>query len=362
MRGNRQNPPARAACPRLLGLATAVPAFRLRQADVQARADVLFDRRSSEIDRLIGVYANAGIRWRYSCVPLEWYERPHGWAEKNRLYLDNAVDLLARATHACLAQAGLDGGDIDGIVAVSTTGVATPSLDALVVERLGLRRDIWRLPVFGLGCAGGVLGLARAAAMARAAPGQRILFLVAELCTLTFRRTDQSKSNIIATALFGDGVAAAIVAGADVADGDGPALTAWGEHRWPDSLAVMGWRVEDDGLAVLFSRDIPALVRADLRAAAQTFLARHGLALDDIDGFVCHPGGAKVIAALEDAFGLPEGAMAAARGVLRDYGNMSAATVLFVLERLLGDNASGRHLMSALGPGFTAGFLTLELG
>lgn len=342
--------------PRLLGLATAVPPYRLRQSEVMANADRLFDRRTSEIERMLGVFANAGVESRYACVPLQWYERPCGWAEKNRLYLDNAVALLEQASLEALAAAGLEVGDVDGLVAVSTTGLATPSLDALLMERLGIRRDAWRLPVFGLGCAGGVLGLARAAQMAQAAPNERILFLVVELCTLTFRRTDQSKSNIIATALFGDGAAAAVVG----CTGDGPGLTCWGEYCWPGSLEVMGWRVEDDGLGVLFSRDIPALVRTELRTATDAFLARHRLSLRDIDGFCCHPGGAKVVAALEEAFGLPEGAMAETRAVLRDYGNMSAATVLFVLERLLDRRAPGRHLMSALGPGFTVGFLTLE--
>jgi alkylresorcinol/alkylpyrone synthase len=342
---------------RLLGLATAVPPFRLRQADVMAKADQLFDRHTSEIERMLGIFANAGIESRYGCVPLEWYERPHGWAEKNQLYLDNAVALLARAGLEALAAAGLEVHDVDGIVTVSSTGLATPSLDALLMERLSLRRDAWRLPVFGLGCAGGVLGLARAAQMAQAAPEQRILFLVVELCTLTFRRTDQSKANIIATAIFGDGAAAAVVG----CNGEGPALTHWGEHCWPNSLDVMGWRVEDDGLGVLFSRDIPALVRSEMRAVTVAFLDRHRLSLDDIDGFVCHPGGAKVVAALEEAFGLPDGAMAEARAVLREFGNMSAASVMFVLQRVLRERPSGRHLMSSLGPGFTAGFLTLEM-
>lgn len=345
-----------APVPRLLGLATAVPPFRLHQAEVAAWADMIFERGASDIARMLAVYDNAGIECRYSCVPMDWYGAPHGWSEKNRLYLENAVALLERATGRCLAAAGLRPADIDGVVCVSTTGIATPSLDALLMDRMAFRRDLWRLPVFGLGCAGGVLGLARAAALARAEPSERILFLVVELCALTFRNNDQSKSNIIATALFGDGAAAAVVG----CDGEGPALTAWGEHCWPRSLEVMGWTVEEDGLGVLFSRDIPALVRADLRAAAEAFLAQHGLSLGDIDRFACHPGGAKVVAALEDAFGLAPGAMVEAREVLRDYGNMSAATVLFVLERLLAGRRGGRHLMSALGPGFTAGFLTLE--
>jgi alkylresorcinol/alkylpyrone synthase len=342
--------------PRLLGLATAVPPHRLQQSDVIARAEKLFDRDASEIERMMGVYGNAGIESRYSCVPLEWYEQPHGWTEKNRLFLEHAVDLLERATGDVLGQTGLDAADIDGIVAVSTTGIATPSLDALLMERMGFRRDVWRLPVFGLGCAGGVLGLARAAAMAAGAPKQKILYLVVELCALTFRRSDQSKSNIIATALFGDGAAAAVVS----CEGDGPEISAWGEHCWPDSLEVMGWQVEDDGLGVVFSRNIPNIIRSDLRAATEAFLQANGLALPDIASFICHPGGAKVIEALEDAFGLVRGAMAEGRSVLRDFGNMSAATIMFVLQRALGAAAPGRALLHALGPGFTAGFLLLN--
>jgi alkylresorcinol/alkylpyrone synthase len=341
--------------PHLLGLTTVVPRYRMTQSDVMARVRRVFAHNSSEIERMMGIYGNAGIECRYSCVPLDWYEKPHGWGEKNRLFLENAVDLLERAARQVLDQTGLAVEDIDGIVAVSTTGIATPSLDALIMERMGMRRDVWRLPVFGLGCAGGVLGLARAAAMAKAAPQHKILYLVVELCSLTFRRADQSKSNIIATALFGDGAAAAIVS----CEGDGPEISAWGEYCWPDSLDVMGWEVEDDGLGVVFSRNIPALVRSDLRAAAENFLSGHKLALSDIANFVCHPGGAKVIDALEEAFGLAPGGMILGRDVLRDFGNMSAATIMFVLRRTLDAALGGRKLMSSLGPGFTAGFLVL---
>jgi alkylresorcinol/alkylpyrone synthase len=374
--GQPQRGRASEAPPRLLALATAVPPVLLRQAEIVARAGYLFDRNAAELERLLPAFANAGIATRYSCVPLDWYERPHSWAERNRLYIDNALDLLDQAATDSLARAGLSPAEIDAVVTVSTTGIATPSLDARLVDRLGLRPDVVRLPIFGLGCAGGVLGLARAAALARAlpearalpgaraTPGARVLLLVVELCALTFRRADQSKSNIIAAALFGDGAAAAIIGPADGAGGL-LAVAASGEHTWPDSLDVMGWQVEDDGLGVLFSRDIPNLVRGQFRPALDGFLARQGLTLGDVDGFVCHPGGAKVIAALEETFGVPEGRLRIAREVLRDYGNMSAATVLFVLERMLrpapthGD-LPRRLLMTALGPGFTAAFQLLE--
>lgn len=320
-----------------------------------ARARVLFDGRDSEeLTRLLPVFANAGIETRYSCVPLEWYEESHGWAEKNRLFLDNAVTLMETAALDCLGTVGLDVADVDAIVSVSSSGIATPSLDALLAERLHMRRDLQRLPIFGLGCAGGVLGLARAAAMAQASPGCKVLLLVVELCGLTFRRSDQSNGNLVATALFGDGAAAALVS----TDGDGPALTSWGEHTWPDSLQVMGWRVEDDGLGVQFSREIPALIRDRFRPVLDDFLERQGLVLADIGHFLCHPGGAKVMDALERVFGMPPGGLVLSRDVLREYGNMSAATVMFVLEKAKGVHE--RSLLSALGPGFSAGFMIIE--
>ncbi len=342
--------------PRLLSLATAVPPYRLEQRDVMKIAARLFDGAFIDLDRLLGVFANAAIETRYSCVPIDWYMDDHGLAERNALYLEHAVTLIERAAADGLAAAGLTAEDIDLIVAVSTTGIATPSLDALLMERMPFRRDVQRLPIFGLGCAGGVLGLARAAAFARAEAGNRVLFLVVELCALTFQRADLSKSNLIAIALFGDGAAAGVLSRA----GEGPAITGWGEYTWPRSLDIMGWNIVDEGFGVLFSRDIPTLVRGKIRAATETVLARQGLALGDIDSFICHPGGAKVIDALEEAYGLPPGGLEHSRAVLRDYGNMSAATVLFVLDRALKAAGGRRHLLSSLGPGFTAAFLTLE--
>jgi alkylresorcinol/alkylpyrone synthase len=345
------------ALPRLVSLATAVPRHVLRQDEVRERARLIFGAAAERFERLVPVYGNAGIETRYSCVPIDWYLEPHGWRDRNGLFVEHATELLERATRACLERAGLSVGDVDAIVAVSTSGIATPSLDALLMERMAMRRDIRRLPIFGLGCAGGVLGLARAADLARAFPKERVLFLVVELCGLTFRRSDHSKSNVIATALFGDGAAAAIVS----CDGSGPVLAGSGEYTWPDSLEVMGWRVRDDGFGVLFSRDIPALVRNDYRAAVDRFLAQHRLAIGDLEAFICHPGGAKVLAALEEAFALPPDGLDHSRAVLREFGNMSAATVLFVLERAWrGGGLPRRALMTSLGPGFTAGFLLLE--
>jgi alkylresorcinol/alkylpyrone synthase len=217
------------------------------------------------------------------------------------------------------------------------------------------------LPVFGLGCAGGVIGLSRAAALAQACPGQWVLFLCVELCGLTFRSGDDSKANLIGTAIFGDG-AAALLLRTPCRDGHPVAeVRGAGEYTWPDTRDIMGWRVEDDGLGVVFSRNIPHLVRTKLRAVTDTFLEGHSLKLEQLAGVLCHPGGDKVLAALEGALDLDSDALRHARDVLRTKGNMSAVTVLAVLERAVANGDTGLHLMTALGPGFTAGMALVDL-
>jgi alkylresorcinol/alkylpyrone synthase len=342
---------------RILAVSTAVPRFALDQDDVIRRISLALGPRSREIVRLLPMFGNTGIHRRYSCVPIQWYEKMHHWPERNRIYLDSALDLLESATRRVLERARRRAEEIDTIVTVSTTGIATPSLDALLAERMQLDRRVRRLPIFGLGCAGGVIGLARAATMACSKPRSLVLFLVVELCALCFRRDDFSKSNIVATALFGDGAAAALLS----CEGNGPSIVGSGEYTWPETLDVMGWEVTEDGFKAIFSRDIPELVTTKLHDVAVAFLAQNGLRLADVDCFVCHPGGAKVVDALEVAFELEAGALQGSREVLREYGNMSAATVMFALERTFdGKDPWRRALVSALGPGFTAGFALLE--
>src|SRR5262249_40239730 len=222
----------RTVSPRLCSLATAVPQHRVSQSDIVGMSTHAFDRERSEIDRMIPVFGNAGIETRYLCMPGEWYLQPHGWVERSRLYVEHSVDLLAEVAQKCLVDADCGVEDVDAIVTVSTTGICTPSLDALLIERLGMRRDTHRLPLFGLGCAGGVIGLSRAAEMAVARPSRRVLLLVVGLCSLTFRFGDNSKSNIVAAALFGDGAAGLLINGA----GDGPLLGDGGEPTRPGSL------------------------------------------------------------------------------------------------------------------------------
>ena len=343
---------------RLTGIATAVPAFKLDQADIMARAaQILPGVDETALTKMLPIYESTGVKTRYSCVPAEWYENSHSWEDKNRLYMEHAVDLLEQVTKCVAEKADIPLSDIDAIVAVSSTGIATPSLDAHLIERLPFRRNVERSPLFGLGCAGGVIGLSRAATIARSDPAKTVLLLVVELCGLTFRRDDSSKANIVATALFGDGAAALLLSCSE----NGPAFEFGGEYSWPQSLDVMGWKVEDDGLGVVFSRDIPTLTRNEFKRVASEFLRSHELTYDDVDQFACHPGGAKVLEALEEAFDLPFGSLVTSRDILRDYGNMSATTVLFVLERLLAQNKQGRFLLSSLGPGFTAAFQTMNV-
>ena len=351
--------PRGAPAPYLISLATAVPPFDLSQDDVADRAAMLFGSGEGEFHRLAPVYRNARIDQPHACVPLDWFLEAHSFPERNALFLEHATGLLVEAATRALAQARLRADEIDAIVTICSSGIATPALDARVMAHLGFRPDVQRLPVFGLGCAGGVMGLSRAAAMAMSAPTSNVLLLVVELCSLTFRRQDRSKSNIVATALFGDGAAAAVITCRPEAAAVTGALKLgpWGEHTWPDSLDVMGWDVAEDGLKVVFSRDIPKLVRDDLRPVVEACLARNGIAFGEIDAFVCHPSGAKVIDALEDCFELPAGALVHARDTLRDHGNMSAATVLFVLRAAMDEKPEGARLMTTLGPGFTAAMM-----
>ena len=340
-------------------IATAVPPFALEQADVAARVNAQFSR-SEVVQRLMPVFGTTGIRRRFSCVPIDWYYDAHSWSDRNATYLETAQALLEQAARDAMERASLRAVDIDAIVVVSTTGIATPSLDARLVDRLGFSRTIRRLPIFGLGCVGGAIGLARAAMMAEAIPGSTVLLLVVELCALWFRRDDLTKSNIVATALFGDGAAAAILR----SDGSGPAIRASGEYTFEDTLDVMGWDIADDGLRAIFSRDIPNLVETKFRDVVDAYLAESNLTRSDIDVFLSHPGGTKVLDALEHAYGVAPGSLLDSRAILTEYGNMSAVTLLFVLERALREGALTqpwqRALLSAMGPGFTAAFVTLE--
>lgn len=342
--------------PRLISLATTNPKHILHQKDVLPAASEHFSSNNPSFNRLMKVYMNANIETRRSCVDLDWYKHEHTFSERNSLYLEHGLNLIEEVTNKAISSANLNANDIDAVVTVSSSGIATPSLDALLIDRMNFKNNTIRLPIFGLGCVGGVVGLSRAANIAQAYDGKNVLLVVLELCGLTFRHNDFSKSNIVATALFADGAAAAIIN----TKGNGLSITASGEYTWPKSLDIMGWDVKNDGLAVVFSKDIPTLVRKKFRFALNCFLEDNNLYFSDIDNFICHPGGSKVVDALEEVLELHQGELQYSREILREYGNMSAVTVLFVLEKEILANNKSFNLVSSLGPGFTAGFLTLD--
>lgn len=344
----------------LASLATALPPHRYSQEEAHTLAREMFPA----YEHLESVFANTGIAHRYSCVPLEWFFEPHDWVDRNAVYEQAAMELLERAAREAMAKAGAEPQEIGAIVTVSTTGLSVPSLDAKLLHRLGLDATTERLPVFGLGCAGGVSGMSRAARLATTFEGEYVLMLCVELCGLNFRQSDANKVNYISSALFGDGAAALLVKanGHDRQDRSGVGrILAVGEHNWPDTLDMMGWSIERDGFGVVMSTQIPKFARSGLRAAADAFLARNGLGFEDIAGLVSHPGGRKVLEAITDALELDDHALVHSWDVLRDYGNMSSPTVLFVLDRTVAANSEGPHLMIAFGPGFTVSFALIDL-
>ena len=341
----------------LLSLATALPPYRIPQGEAKVAARAVFTHRAALFDRLAGTFDNANIEQRAMVAPLDWYQQPRGWQDRAALYLEAADALFIETATKAVADAGLTFADIDGVVFVSTTGIATPSIDARVAPRLGMRDDIQRVPIFGLGCAGGVTGLATAARLASADPGSNWLFVTVETCSISIRLDSIDPAGIVATALFADGAAAAVVS----TEGEGlTKIVGAGEKLWPDTLGIMGWRVEDPGLAVIFDRAIPPFVESELAAAVDGILTANGWERGDIDRLCCHPGGAKVVDAIETALELPSGSLDLEREVLRDCGNMSAPTVMFVLERLIARGLPDKVMMTAFGPGFTCAGILLD--
>ena len=344
-------------CVKLVSLATAVPPYVLSQSDVAAAADQCFGRRYDEFERVAQVFKSSGIRRRHAVRPLDWYLTPLGWPERASAYLEGACQLFVDAANRALDAAELDPAQVDTIVTISSTGVATPSLEARVAGRLGFRADVERVPVFGLGCAGGVSGLSIASRLACSRPGSIVLLVAVEVCTLAFRLDELTKANIVATALFGDGAAACVLR---AYDGGAATVEMSGQHTWPDTLDIMGWKIDPQGFGVIFDRTIPPFAQQHIAPAVAGILARGGLVLEDVDRFACHPGGSKVIAALELALSLEQGSLDHERAVLAEYGNMSAPTVLFVLDRIIHAGLPSRTLLTAMGPGFTSSCVSLK--
>lgn len=337
--------------PRIRAVATAVPRHELPQASLREFASRLFADDVHDLPRLLRVFDHAAIERRQLVRPVGWYERARRFPEKNAVYVEEALALAHEAAREALERAELPVASLGAVVFVSSTGLATPSLDGVLVQQLDLPRSIARVPLWGLGCAGGAAGVARAAALARGM-GRPVLLVGVEVCSTTFVHEDRSRSNLVATALFGDGAAAVVLA----PGGAGPAVLGGFSHLVDDSADVMGWTLREPGLQVRFARSIPAIVREHVPRVVDAALAEHGLRREAVDDWVLHPGGAKVLAAYEHALELAPEHLTHARGVLRDHGNMSSPTVLFVLERWLRSGCAGDRpaVLMSLGPGFCA--------
>jgi len=344
---------------KVIAVATEDAPTRVTQSEVREFTLEIFSQRRSDMERMIGVFDNPSVATRHFTENTGWYGKEHGFAERNELYVKSAVTMSASAAVRCLDAAGLGTEQVSHILFVSSTGLSTPSIDARLANVLKFNQHIRRTPIWGLGCAGGAAGLSRAMDYTRARPEDAVLLIAIELCGLTFQKDDYSKSNLIGTSLFSDGCAAALIVGEDhpLAAKPGVNLLDSFSTIYPDSLEVMGWEVKDTGLRVIFSRDIPTIVKECVKPNIQEFVSGKGLTLNDIRHYVTHPGGLKVINAYQEALSLPDDSLNFSRKVLRDHGNMSSPSVLYVLKEFMDamEYGPGEHgLISALGPGFSS--------
>jgi alkylresorcinol/alkylpyrone synthase len=336
----------------------------------------LWASRHHSVHRLEAIHRNTLVGGRHLALPLEAYAELISFTDANAAFIRSAVDLGEEALRAALAAAGLVPTDVDHVIFVSITGLATPSIDARLMNRLGLRRDVKRTPIFGLGCVAGAAGLARATDYLLGHPHQVVALVSVELCSLTLQRGDFSLRNIVASGLFGDGAAAAVLVGEKRAvpahamapsSGNrrppGPTIVATRSVFYPDTEQVMGWDVTSEGFRVVLSADVAQIVEESLAPDVDAFLAAHGLGRVDVGSYICHPGGPHVLLAVQRSLALPDAALALTWESLRRVGNLSSASVLLVLGDTMDDQrpAPGTWgLLIALGPGFCAELILLR--
>jgi len=340
------------AQPRINGLGTAVPANKFTQDEAKQFFTELFRESDLDVDRLSSVFDNACIDTRYSTEPLEWLRDKHSFEEKNNLYIQHATTIATEAAKRALADAEILPKDVHSIMVVSSAGIATPSLDTQLIQGLGLSRHVARKSLFGLGCAGGVNGISHAADYSRGNPGQNVLFVAVETSLLTFQRDDPSPTNFMSCSIFGDGAAAAVLN----TWGKGPKFIGRHNTLLPDSEHILGWDIINSGLKVRISPDLPLVVMSHLPQMFEDACDRWGVSHHQIHNFILHPGGAKVVQGYRDAIDVTEKHLRHTSDILRNYGNMSSPTVLFVLDRFLREPPStGEYgVMIGFGPGFSA--------
>ncbi|WP_101790479.1 type III polyketide synthase [Nonomuraea indica] len=313
------------------------------------------------LDRL---HHSARVEFRNLALPIERYDKLDGFGAANEAFVDTAVELGTEAVGAALRAAGVAPDEVDLIMFTSVTGVAAPSVDARIAGRLGLRPDVKRVPVFGLGCVAGAAGLARLHDYLRGWPDHVAVLLSVELCSLTVQRGDASPANLVASALFGDGAAAVVACGGErPGGGEGPRVVATRGHLYPGSEHVMGWQVRDTGFGVLLDASVPDVVRRYLADDVHDFLADHGLTTRDVAAWVCHPGGPKVLEAVAETLDLPAGALDLTWRSLAAHGNLSSSSVLNVLADTIAlrpPDPGSPALLIAMGPGFCSELVLLR--
>ncbi|MDN3016764.1 3-oxoacyl-[acyl-carrier-protein] synthase III C-terminal domain-containing protein [Paenibacillus sp. BSR1-1] len=359
--------------PTIISIAEAIPPFEIKQEQASKFARELFSDSFRDIERLLKAFQNGQIEKRHFVNDIEWFQENHSFEEKNNTYIESATTLGIEAIEKCLNNSvflteNIPYEEIDAIFYISTTGIATPSIEARIMNTLPFRSHTKRVPIWGLGCAGGAAGLSRAFEYCLAFPNAKVLVLSVELCSLTFQRNDLSKSNLIGTSLFADGVACALVCGDNVnmevirKKVTSPMILTTQSMLMPNSLDVMGWDVKNSGLYVVFSRDIPHIIEDWLKPNVSGFLEENELTIEQIDYFIAHPGGKKVIDAYVKSLEIPSKMTEVSLEVLKQYGNMSSATVLYVLKRYMEMDISEGSigLCTALGPGFSSELLLLR--
>ena len=348
--------------PHIVAASAALPPHYVDQETLLAAFRAYWAEKHFNLDRLEQLHRAVRVGGRHLALPMERYLELDSFAKRNDAWITAAVDLGESALKEALLRADLRPADIDHFYFVTVTGLATPSIDARLVNRMGLRADMKRVPIFGLGCVAGAAGLARAADAVRAFPGEIAALLAVELCSLTLQREDLSVANIIASGLFGDGAAAVLIGGAE-RPVRGPRVVATRSVFYPETERVMGWDIVDSGFKVVLSPEVPQLVRARVRADVDSFLASHGLSRGDVRHWICHSGGPRVLEAFEEALELPRPALQRTWDSLHQVGNLSSASVLFVLRDLL-DSREAKPgdvgLLIAMGPGFCSELVLLR--
>jgi alkylresorcinol/alkylpyrone synthase len=348
--------------PRVRAVARALPPHFASQDELVAALRALWSKEHYNVERLEDLHRSVQVGGRHLALPVHEYAALTTFRQRNDAWTRAALDLGETALRRALDDAGVAPSELDHLFFVTVTGLATPSIDARLVNRLGLRPDLKRTPIFGLGCVAGAAGLARVSDYLRAFPGQTAALLAVELCSLTLQRDDLSVQNIIASGLFGDGAAAVVVRGGEV-DAPGPRVVATRSVFYPGTERVMGWDFVDTGFKVVLSAKVPEVVAGHIRTDVDAFLQSQGLTRDDVTHWVAHTGGPKVLRAFEDALELPPAALRRSWESLREVGNLSSASVLFVLSELLasGEARAGDYgLLMAMGPGFCAELVLLR--